>query len=51
MLKVSGDKEMELYSGKQKDSVYLPEGGAVQEISNTKMAKKTARSKTEQIAF
>ena len=51
MLKVSGDKEIQLYSGKQKDSVYLPEGGAVQQIDGPKMAKKVAKTKAEKIAF
>ncbi len=32
MLKVEGDKDATIYSGKTEDGIYLPEGGAIQEI-------------------
>lgn len=36
MLKVSGPEDLAVYSGKQVDSVYLPEGGAVQTMVGVK---------------
>lgn len=35
MLKVEGDKDATIYSGKTEDGIYLPEGGAVQEMPVT----------------
>lgn len=35
MLKVEGDKDATVYSGKTEDGIYLPEGGAIQEIPVT----------------
>ena len=32
MLTVSGEEHLDIYSGKQEETVYLPEGGAIQEI-------------------
>lgn len=32
MLKVEGEKDATIYSGKTEDGIYLPEGGAIQEI-------------------
>ena len=32
MITVDGDEELEIYSGKQSDTVYLPEGSTIQEI-------------------
>jgi len=32
MLKVEGDKDATIYSGKTEDGIYLPEGGAIQEL-------------------
>lgn len=45
MLKVAGPENKEIYSGKQSDTVYLPEGGAVQsleEAPKAEMAKNDA---------
>ena len=39
MLKVEGEENKEIYSGKIEDTVYLPEGGAIQ-----KMPEKTAKA-------
>jgi len=59
MLKVTGDENKEIYSGKQNDDVYRPEGGAIQTVgdgapvaSNVKltrvqMLEKGARTFTE----
>ena len=33
MLTVSGEENLEIYSGKQEETVYLPEGGGIQEIT------------------
>jgi nitrite reductase (NO-forming) len=35
MLKVEGEKDVTIYSGKTEDKVYMPEGGAIQEIPVT----------------
>ncbi len=51
MLKVSGEKEPELYSGKQSDTVYLPEGGAIQEVSGKRPGPQVAKNKAQQIEF
>lgn len=49
---VSGDPNPEVYSGKQKDSVYLPEGSAIQTVNTGKApAQVIASSKEEQIQF
>lgn len=45
MLKVNGKKDKEIYSGKQDDRVYLPEGGAVQEMP-VAAAKKVPKTRT-----
>ena len=51
-LVVSGEPNMEVYSGKQKDTVYLPEGSAVQSVSTGKAARPVlAVSLQEQIRF
>ena len=52
MLKVTGPEDKVIYSGKQADKVYLPEGSATQSISNPKVATvaKTL-TKGEQIAL
>ena len=36
MLKVTGDENKEIYSGKQNDDVYRPEGGAIQSVGAEK---------------
>lgn len=52
MLQVTGDDNLAVYSGKQHDVVYLPEGGGLQSIADTSGAKAiTAKNKQEQIAF
>ena len=51
MLKVSGGEELEIYSGKQSDEVYLPEGGAIQEVGGKRPEQKIAKNKAEQISL
>lgn len=43
MLKVTGDENKEIYSGKQGDVVYLPEGGAIQSLGEPKPGAKPAK--------
>jgi nitrite reductase (NO-forming) len=51
MLKVTGPEDKIIYSGKQADKVYLPEGSAAQSIANKQTADTTkSLSKEEQIA-
>lgn len=50
MLKVSGSEELSIYSGKQSDTVYMPEGGAIQETASAP-APAIARNREEQIQF
>lgn len=52
MLTVSGPDDLTIYSGKEDDRIYLPEGGAVQTMPS-KPAKKipATRSKSERIAM
>ena len=50
MLKVTGPEDKIIYSGKQADKVYLPEGSATQSIANPAAAATKALSKDEQIA-
>lgn len=40
MLKVEGPENKEIYSGKQSDSVYLSEGGAIQSIEGEAASQK-----------
>jgi nitrite reductase (NO-forming) len=35
MLKVEGAEDLEIYSGKTSDEVYLPEGGTIQDVSGS----------------
>lgn len=49
MLKVEGPEDKNIYSGKQSDTVYLPEGGAIQSIKETQEAQKPL-SRDESIA-
>jgi nitrite reductase (NO-forming) len=52
MLKVNGPEDKIIYSGKQADTVYLPEGSATQSIANPKSAESTKPlTKDEQIAL
>ena len=51
MLKVTGPEDKIIYSGKQADKVYLPEGSAAQSIANKQTTDTTkSLSKDEQIA-
>jgi len=49
MLKVEGDEDKLVYSGKQSDQVYLPEGGAVQTLEAEAPRVPPAASKAERI--
>jgi nitrite reductase (NO-forming) len=52
MLKVNGPEDKIIYSGKQADKVYLPEGSASQSINNpTEVVENKNLSKDEQIAL
>ncbi len=52
MLKVNGPEDKIIYSGKQADKVYLPEGSAAQSIKNpTEAAVAKVLTKDEQIAL
>lgn len=51
MLKVAGDKDPMIYTGKQSDTVYLAEGGAMQTMPNGKAPEKLfAKNLEERIA-
>ncbi|MBU2918947.1 nitrite reductase, copper-containing [Psychrosphaera sp. F3M07] len=50
MLKVEGEEQEKIFSGKQADNVYLPEGSAIQSLDNTHTAV-TAKTKDEQVRF
>lgn len=50
MLKVTGPEDKIIYSGKQADTVYLPEGSASQSIANPKAVVAKTLTKDEQIA-
>ncbi len=50
ILNVKGKESKSIYSGKQSDTVYLPEGGAAQSIPGQQQLS-SARSKKEQIQF
>jgi len=50
MLKVTGPEDKIIYSGKQADKVYLPEGSATQSIANPTAAVVKTLTKDEQIA-
>ena len=52
MLKVAGEKDPMIYTGKQSDTVYLPEGGATQTMPLTKAAEKIfAKDMEERMNF
>ena len=50
MLKVEGDEDQNIFTGKQADKVYLPEGSAIQSLDET-YSVATAKTKEEQIRF
>jgi nitrite reductase (NO-forming) len=49
LIKVEGEANEKIYSGKISDKVYLPEGGAIQTVDSPKEQKVVARSKDERI--
>lgn len=50
MLKVEGEAQPQIYSGKQKDEVYLPEGPAIQRMVTEVKEIKKAKTKEEILA-
>jgi nitrite reductase (NO-forming) len=50
MINVKGAEDMAVYSGKQQDSVYLPEGGGIQSIDSAPVVL-AAKNKKERILF
>ncbi|KYG62662.1 nitrite reductase, copper-containing [Bdellovibrio bacteriovorus] len=50
MLKVEGDADKDVYSGKTKDGIYLPEGGVIQEISTKEPKLIPAKTLEDRIA-
>lgn len=50
-LKVEGPEDKAIYSGKQKDEVYLPEGSAIQSIESSSQPAPAAKNKAERIAL
>ena len=52
MLKVTGEENKTIYSGKQENGIYLPEGGAIQELPGERAKPVPAqRTKDERIAM
>jgi nitrite reductase (NO-forming) len=51
MLKIDGDEDLAIYSGKQEDTVYLPEGGGIQTITDSGGETAKAKNKAERILF
>jgi nitrite reductase (NO-forming) len=51
IINVEGPEDLEIFSGKQSDLVYLPEGGAVQTVPGHEQKLAVASSKAEQITF
>jgi nitrite reductase (NO-forming) len=51
IIQVDGDKDLEIFSGKQSDLVYLPEGGAIQTAPGPGQKLSVATSKAEKITF
>lgn len=50
VLSVEGDDDLMVFSGKTRESVYLPEGGAIQSIPSDSRAAPVATNKSERIA-
>jgi nitrite reductase (NO-forming) len=50
-LKVDGPDNKEVYAGKQRDEVYLPEGGAIQELSDKVVRAPKAKTRKERVEF
>jgi nitrite reductase (NO-forming) len=51
MINVTGEEDLVIYSGKQSDSIYLPEGGAIQTIAQDAPATVKATSLDERVQF
>lgn len=51
MLKVEGEENKSIYSGKQEDSVYLPEGSAIQRMKGIPEDAPKVKTKAERIAI
>ncbi|WDE08248.1 nitrite reductase, copper-containing [Thalassomonas viridans] len=51
MLKVKGEENLLVYSGKQSDAVYLPEGGAIQQVGGLAPGPRIAQNTEERIHF
>ncbi len=51
MLKAEGSEDKVIYSGKTNDSVYLPEGGAIQTVGIDAPKPKAARTKEERLSL
>lgn len=49
MLTVAGEENLDIYSGKQSETVYLPEGGAIQEIPGDAPTPPTAQTVAERM--
>ncbi|MBP9889369.1 MAG: c-type cytochrome, partial [Leptospiraceae bacterium] len=49
MLKVEGEENKSIYSGKQEDTVYLPEGSAIQRMKTESVDAPQAKTKAEKI--
>lgn len=49
MLKVEGPEDLQIYSGKTLDEVYLPEGGTIQDMSGAAPPKVMAKNKEERM--
>lgn len=50
-LKVDGPDNKEIYAGKQRDEVYLPEGGAVQDLSEKVIHAPKAKTRKQRVEF
>lgn len=51
MMKVTGDEDKVVYSGKLRDDIYLPEGSAIRQDTADKAVVKMAKSLDDQIAM
>ncbi|MFN8610646.1 MAG: copper-containing nitrite reductase [Vulcanimicrobiota bacterium] len=49
MLKVAGEEDKDIYSGKQDDTIYRPEGGAVQDMPGEGKPAPEARTKADRL--
>ncbi|MEO6902585.1 MAG: cytochrome c, partial [Bacteroidia bacterium] len=51
MLKVTGDENKQLYSGKQTDGIYHPEGGTIQTMPGEEAVARKASNKEERVEY